>query len=95
MTNKTLELVGSNCQPIKILNLIYLSINLEAYDSMADLMNALYKVGMLGSAGKKIPRNIKITSPSHEFFKFCCGAIVNLIIFILKSRQFNLVSIHT
>ena len=45
----TFELVDSNYQPIKILNPIYLSINVEPYDSMSDLMNTLNQVGMPGS----------------------------------------------
>ena len=49
LTNMTFELVDSNYQPIKILNPIYLSINVEPYDSMSDLMNTLNQVGMPGS----------------------------------------------
>lgn len=40
LTNMTFELTDSNYVPIKILNPVYLSINVEPFDSMADLLNA-------------------------------------------------------
>ena len=40
LTNMTFELTDSNYVPIKILNPVYLSINVEPFDSMADLMAA-------------------------------------------------------
>ena len=48
-TNMDFITICKNYQPIKILNPIYLSINVEPYDSMSDLMNTLNQVGMPGS----------------------------------------------